>query len=264
VVLQLKEDTEVEEEIKVEAWVPDLKDNNMQNQVGLTMNRKRNPYFALGYAACTYHKQKYAFLQLAGVTVYTFGLFVCVPIILSRSNIFDELELDFSIALKIPCSGLASLYFLELLWIGMDNVLRVLHHFGAIFCAYCVLLESTTIPPVFVFIRGSCLALSEGPRDSMSLCYRFNIGDPLCTQTFRFYYYIVASVITFVLEWLYIVSLYDRGDQKHFLIILVSIYEAADVFHIYKLYGLVKNLPKTIVAKQQREISFLGSTIFDI
>jgi len=71
-VLQLKEDTEVEEESKIEAGVPDLKDYNMQNQVGLTMNRKRNPYFVLGYAACTHHKQKYAFLQLASVTVYTF------------------------------------------------------------------------------------------------------------------------------------------------------------------------------------------------
>jgi len=145
----------------------------------------------------------------------------------------------------------------------MDNVLRALHHFGAIFLVYCVLLESTTIPAAFVFIRGSCLALSNGPGDFISFCYRFNIGDPLCTQTFRFYYYIVVSVILFVLEWLYIGSIYE-GDQKHVLIILVSIWEAADVFNIYKLYGLVKNLPKTIVAKQQREISFLGSTIFDI
>jgi len=107
-----KDDTEVEES-EVEATVTDLNDSKIQNQIGLTMHQKRNPYFVLGYAASTHYKQKYAFFKLASFGVYTFGLFVCVPIILSRNNIFDEV--DFSIAFKAPCTGIATLYFVELL-----------------------------------------------------------------------------------------------------------------------------------------------------
>jgi len=107
-----KDDTEIEES-KVEATVTDLNDSYTQDQIGLTTNQKRNPYFVLGYAASTHYKQKYAFFKLASFGVYTFGLFVCVPIILSRNNIFDEV--DFSIAFKAPCTGIATLYFVELL-----------------------------------------------------------------------------------------------------------------------------------------------------
>merc|ERR1719233_1168721 len=108
-----RDGTEVEKESEVEATVTDLNDSNMQNQTGLTMNQKRNPYFVLGYAASTHYKQKYAFFKLASFSVYAFGLFVCVPIILSRNNILDEV--DFSIAFKAPCTGIATLYFVELL-----------------------------------------------------------------------------------------------------------------------------------------------------
>jgi len=107
-----KDDTDFEES-EVEATVTDLNDSNMQNQIGLTMNQKRNPYFVLGYAASTHSKQKYAFFKLASFSVYTLLLFVCVPIILSRNNILHEV--DFSIAFKAPCIGIASLYINELL-----------------------------------------------------------------------------------------------------------------------------------------------------
>lgn len=230
----------------------------LEREITSDGKNEMNPYFNVGYAASPYEKQKDAYLRLVKSFGYLMYIIIVVPTFFMDypgDNIFNQ-EIKFSPIFKFAASGLASLYLNDLLWNEMDDTLLGVHHLATILAVFIVLTESSLLPAGLMLIRCSALPIQDGIGDFISFLVRFNWADQAFWQTFRLYAFILACLIVYVCEWLYV--LYAIEEKSFAAYICIIIWELTDTWTIYLLYKLVQNVQKIIKKKIAREMEYMA------
>jgi len=219
-----------------------------------------NPYFNLGYAATPYKKQKDTFLKVLYAVLFSAYAIIVLPILWIDNPVDQVFDPAFKFsappAFKFSALLLSALYTCDLVWNESEHNLLAFHHLATILAVFLVVLGSEVIPPGLFFIRVSWIPFHDAFPNIMSVLYRFNlVADHIFWQTLRMYHYIVASLIIFTIEWLFLI--YASAEKNFVLIVCVIIWELTELWGMSRFRDFVKNLPQITKKKMEREVKFL-------
>jgi len=218
-----------------------------------------NPYFNLGYASSPYKKQKSVFQRMLYTVGFSLYAIIVLPMFFIDNPVNHVLdgEMKFSATFKLSALVLSALYLNDLVWNEMDDLLLGCHHLAAILSISIIVTESALLPPGLVFIRASSIPFQDAFTNCIGFLFRFNwVADHTFWQTFRMYHYIVANLIVFALEWLFLIYL----SEGHSVVVYICIlsWELTEIYGMYQMIDFVRNMPQIIKKKVERETKYMA------
>jgi len=231
----------------------------LEREVTSEGKKTLNPYFNVGYASSSYKKQKDAFQRMLYVVGFSFYATIVLPMFWMDNpidRVLDDQEMKFSAAFQLSALVLSTMYINDLLWNDNDHVLIFCHHLAAVLSIFILVTDPTILPVGLVFIRATTIPFQDTFPCVVAVVTRFNwVADIKLWNTLRMYFYVGTNLICWVLEWLYFIYYY-KGNS--FLVyVCVACWQATETYGFYVYIDFVRNMPKIIKKKIERETKYM-------